>query len=136
MDDLEAIVRTAFDAFNERELDRFVSFLHPEVEWTPPEELPGSRTYHGHDGAREAIDDLLAIFPDLNAEASRVEQIGDSVVGLYFWRGHAGGSGASLDPFEVRAGSLADFDGQLARRIRFWTNWESALEAAGLPADA
>jgi ketosteroid isomerase-like protein len=128
------VVGRAFDAFNERDMDRLVAFCHPEVEWTPPPELPGSRTYHGRDGVREAIGDMLGVFSDLRAEPVRIEQRAESVVGLYIWRGSADGSGASLDPFEVKAGSFAEFEDGLVRRIRFWTNWESALEAAGLAA--
>jgi ketosteroid isomerase-like protein len=123
-------IQAAFDAFNERNFDLLVELCHPDVEWTPPEELPGSRTYHGRAGVREAIGDMVGVFTDLNAEAVRFEERGDVVVGLYQWRGTGAGSGASIDAFEVQAGFVCEFEGDLARRVRFWTDWNSALEAA------
>src|SRR4051794_13724662 len=125
-------IEQAFAAFNERDFDLLVEICHPDVDWTPPVDLPGSRTYHGPDGVREAIDDMIGIFHDLRAEAVRFEQVGDTVVGLYYWRGTAAGSGASIDPFEVKAGFVCQFEDDLARVVRFWTDWESPLEAAGL----
>jgi ketosteroid isomerase-like protein len=127
-----ARVEAAIAAFNEHDFDLLVDFCHPEVDWTPPEELPGSRTYHGRDGVREAAEDMISIFGDLRAEPVRLEERGDAVVGLYVWRGTASGSGAPIDPFEVRAGFVCEFEADLFRTVRFWTNWESPLEAAGL----
>src|SRR4051812_21533309 len=127
-------MEAAFDAFNDRNFDQLVELCHPEVEWTPPAELPGSRTYHGHDGVREAVEDMVSIFTDLRAEPVRLEERGDTVIGLYLWRGTGGSSGASLDPFEVQAGFVAEFQNDKVRVARFWTNWESALEAGGLEA--
>jgi ketosteroid isomerase-like protein len=123
-------IRAAFDAFNERDFDLLVELCHPEVEWTPPQELPGSRTYHGRAGVREAVGDMVSIFTDLRAEAVRFEERGDVVVGLYHWRGTGAGSGASIDAFEVQAGFVCEFQDDLARRVRFWTDWDSALAAA------
>jgi ketosteroid isomerase-like protein len=125
-------IEAAFEAFNERDFDLLVALCHPGVEWTPPADLPGSRTYHGRDGVREAVGDMIGVFADLRAEAVRFEEHGDQVVGLYLWRGSGAGSGASIDAFEVQAGFLCEFEDDLMRRVRFWTNWDSTLEAAGL----
>ena len=125
-------MRSAFEAFNRRDLDALVGFCHPDVEWTPPLDLPGSKTYHGHAGVRESVADMLGVFPDLQAEPARIEHVDDAVVGLYVWRGSADASGASIDPFEIKVSAFAEFDGDLVRRVRFWRGWDGALEAAGL----
>ena len=124
-------ITAAFEAFNRRDLDELVELCHPEVEWTPPAELPGSRTYHGHDGVREAVRDMIGIFPDLRAEAVRFVDKGDRVAGLYIWRGSGGESGAPIDAFEVKASFVLDFEGDLARVARFWTTWDDALAEVG-----
>jgi ketosteroid isomerase-like protein len=128
-------VRRAFEVFNERDIEAFLGFCHPDVEWIPPVELPESRAHRGREGVREAIGELLMAFPDLRAVPARVEQVGDdAVLGLYTWCGSGQASGASIDSFDVRAGTFAEFEGELVRRIRFWADWESAVEAAGLSA--
>jgi ketosteroid isomerase-like protein len=132
MGDRVDIVREAFEAFNRRDLDAILERCHPQVEWTPPEALPGSRTYHGPAGVRQAIDDMIEIFPDLQAEPVRIVEEGDRVIGFYRWHGTAGESGASIDAFEVKASMLVDFEGEQLRVARFWTTWEEAIEAAGM----
>ena len=132
MGDYVKRIEAAFEAFNERDFDQLVELCHPDVEWTPPADLPGSRTYHGRDGVREAIGDMIGIFNDLRAEVARFEEVGSRVVGLYYWRGTAAGSGASIDAFEVKSGFVCEFEDDLARTVRFWTDWESPLREAGL----
>ena len=119
-----------FEAFNRHDFDWMAALCHPEVEWTPPEELPGSRTYHGVDGMREAIRDMLDAFPDLQAERAEIIEEGDRVIALYYWRGTGGESGAAIDAFEVKAGGVFDMEDELIRTARFWTTWEAALETA------
>src|SRR4030095_15958282 len=41
------IVREAFEAFNEGNLEAVVSICDPAIEWLPPPELPSSSAYHG-----------------------------------------------------------------------------------------
>src|SRR5436189_5991713 len=55
-------IQRAFEAFNDRELEAFLAFCHRDVEWDPPVELPESRTHHGREGVREALDELLTVF--------------------------------------------------------------------------
>ena len=125
------VVEQGFEAFNRHDFDVMAELCTPDVEWTPPEELPGSRTYHGVDGVREAISDMLDVFPDLQAERVELNEEDDRVVALYRWHGTGGTMGAAIDAvIEVRAGGIFEFEGDLIRRARFWTTWEAALEAA------
>jgi ketosteroid isomerase-like protein len=117
----------AFEAFNRRDFDALVAMCHPDVEWTPPEELPGSRTYRGPDGVLEAVRDMITIFPDLQAEPVRFIEQGNRVAGLYLWHGRGGESGASVDA--IKASGAVDFEDGLIRVARFWTDWETALAA-------
>jgi ketosteroid isomerase-like protein len=123
-------IREGFEAFNKRDFEVLRSLAAPDVEWTPPAELPGSRTYHGPDGVREAMEDLIDIFPELQAEAVRIDEEGSRVVALYRWHGTIP-PGASSDPFDVRAGGIFDLDDNgMITRGRFWANWEDTEAAA------
>jgi ketosteroid isomerase-like protein len=70
-ENVEAVKR-AFEAFNHRDIDGILAVCDPEVDWTPPADWLGSRTYHGHDGVREAIADMVGVFEDLRAEPVRL----------------------------------------------------------------
>jgi steroid delta-isomerase-like uncharacterized protein len=123
-------IRLGFEAFNRRDFDELVALCAPDVEWTPPADLPGSRTYHGHEGVRAALADMIEVFPNLQAEVGHFSDEGGRVVALYLWHGTVPGS-ASTDLFEVRAGGICDFDDDdRIKTARFWTTWEETEATA------
>jgi ketosteroid isomerase-like protein len=125
-------IRKALDAFNRRDLGVLLESIDPEVEWSPPTELPGSSMVRGHDGVRQSVADMLDAFGDLRADPERFIDLGERVICLYHWRGQGSTSGVSVDQFEVPVGMLATMSDGLAVRVRFFTTWDQALEAAGL----
>jgi ketosteroid isomerase-like protein len=125
-------IRKALDAFNRRDLDGLLESIDPAVEWSPPAELPGASMVRGHDGVRQSIADMLDAFGDLRADPERFIDLEDRVIALYYWRGQGSGSGIPVDQFEVPVGMLATMNDGLAVRVRFFTTWDAALEAAGL----
>ena len=127
------MVQRAMEAFNRRDMDGLLEMADPEVAWSPPVELPGTRTYHGHDGVRQAVEDMLDAFGDLRAEPERFIDSEDRVIALYWWRGRASASGISVDDFDVPVGMIAELNAQgKATDVRFFTTWEKALEVAGV----
>ena len=128
-------VKRAFEAFNRRDIDGILAVCDPDIDWTPPPDWLGSRTYHGHNGVREAIADMVGVFEDLQAEPVRLIERGDRVVGLYIWRGHGGASGVSIDPFAVEVGFVCDFAEGLATSIRFSMGFDEAVVAADTRGD-
>ena len=48
----EAILRSAYRAFNARDIEAVIALMHPEVEW-PSLVLEMEGTFHGHDGVRQ-----------------------------------------------------------------------------------
>jgi ketosteroid isomerase-like protein len=131
--DRTEIVRDAMEAFNRRDIDSLLEFADPEVEWQPPAELPGSRVYHGRDGVRQAVTDMLDAFGDLRAEPERFIESDDRVIALYRWRGRGSASGISVDAFDVPVGVIATLNADgFATDVRFFITWEKALETAGL----
>ena len=126
-------VKDAMEAFNERDIDRLLEFADPEMEWRPPAELPGTSVYHGHDGVRQSIADMLDAFGDLRAEPERFIDADDRVIALYRWRGRGSTSGISVDDFDVPVGMIATMSAEgLATDVRFFITWEKAMDTAGL----
>ena len=123
------IVRSSVEAFNERDLDTFMEMCDPQVEWHTPPDIPDPAVYHGRDEARKNVEDLLQSFADLHVEPERFEETGDQVVGLYWFTGHGTESGV---PIEIQVGLHCTFSDGKAVRVRFWNDWDKALEAAGL----
>src|SRR4051794_27233033 len=121
-------VQAALKAFNRRDIDALLEFADHEVEWRPPAELPGTRVYHGHEGVRRSIADMLDAFGDLRAEPERFIEADDRVIGLYRWRGRGSTSGISVDDFDVPVGVIATMNAQgRATDVRFFITWEKAL---------
>jgi ketosteroid isomerase-like protein len=49
------IVRSMYEAYARADFERGLSFLHPEIEFSQPEEEPGAGTYRGHEGVVHAF---------------------------------------------------------------------------------
>ena len=123
------VVRRSVEAFNERDLDAVMEMCDPQVEWHTPPDIPDPAVYHGRDEARKNVEELLQAFDDLRVEPERFEESGDQVVALYRLVGHGSGSGV---PIEIQVGLHCTFSDGKAIRIRFWFDWDKALEAGGL----
>jgi uncharacterized protein len=128
------IVRSLFSGFQERGLEGTFNFLSPDIEWEARPDLPDTRTYRGHDGVRE----LFATFEDALDEQwySPTELIAaaDLVVVPLRWGGRGKTSGVTVEERE-ETWVLTVRDGAITR-VREYATKESALQAAGLSADA
>src|SRR5436190_21693380 len=69
------------DAFQARDLDRFVSMLDADVEILPivGSELAGT-VYRGHEGVRDWWDNYFARFRTVDVSVEQVRDLGDSVI--------------------------------------------------------
>ena len=123
------LVRRSVEAFNDRDLDTVMEMCDPQVEWHTPPDIPDPAVYHGRDEARKNVQDLLQFFDDLRVEPGRFEESGDEVVALYRFVGHGTSSGV---PIEIKVGMVCTFGDDKATRVRFWNDWDRALEAAGI----
>ena len=124
----EELARRAYEALQRDDIEGFLAFVDPEVEWhSLVLELEGVR--HGHEGVRGWWRDLRTAFPEWNPSLVDVRSHGDHVV----IHAHATGSGAASgvgidDDFwqvvEIRDG--------LVVRYRAVRTEREALEVAGL----
>jgi ketosteroid isomerase-like protein len=124
------IVRAAFAAFGEGDMEGVLRLCDENIEITQPAELLGApRDQHGHAGVLEAF----AIWPDLwedySVEIVRLAAIGDRVIATTINRGRGKDSGVPVEMpftflFSVRAGKIVQW--------RLFMREEQALEAVGL----
>jgi ketosteroid isomerase-like protein len=121
------LVRDSHAAFRRRDLDAFLGYMDPDVEFTSLV-LEVEGTYHGHEGVRAWWDNILAVFPDWQPQAVEGRELADRVVLRVRAEGVGTGSGINLDRdiwqvVEVR-------DGRLRSWKFFRTEQEALHEAA------
>src|SRR3981081_258446 len=109
------LVRAAFLAFQQRDIDAVLRLCAENIEITQPAELPDvSRRQHGHAGVLEAF----AIWPeqwdDYEIEILRLSEVGAHVVVTTMQRGRGRESGVQVEmPFtfvlSVRTGLITEW---------------------------
>jgi ketosteroid isomerase-like protein len=123
--------RRVLATFQRRDLDAFLAFMDPELEFTSRViPVAGDVHYRGHDGIREWWKDLLTVFPDFQVEAIEIRDLGGewTVVAA-----RVSGRGADSDaPFEQPIWQAVQWrDGKVVCWATFDTEAE-ALKAVGL----
>jgi ketosteroid isomerase-like protein len=76
------VVRAVFAAFAERDVERVLDLIDPEVEFTPVTADFARRTepYRGHEGIREYFRDVALIWEDLRLTPRAFRKMGDSIL--------------------------------------------------------
>ena len=76
------VVKAVFAAFAERDLERVLELIDPEVEFTPMTSDFAGRTepYRGHEGIREYFRDVSRVWDDLRLTPRDYRDIGDLVL--------------------------------------------------------
>jgi ketosteroid isomerase-like protein len=127
------LVRAAWEAWDNDNLDAYAAYWHPEIDWRAIEGAPDDAgPIHGPDALRAYYQDWIDTFDDLDNEmVEMIDAGGDSVVTVQRGTGVAKGSGV---PTEIVYGVVYTVhDGQIVSGREYATR-EQALEAAGLPA--
>jgi ketosteroid isomerase-like protein len=108
-------------------MSRTMSFCHPDVEWSAPED---GTTYRGREGVRQRLEEWLESFGDYRYQIQRIIDCGgDEVLVEATEVGRGATSGA-----EVRSTNyeLLTFQDGMIVRIREFYDEGNALGAAGL----
>ena len=88
------LIQQQVDAFNARDLERFLSFYHSDVVL---EDAAGNPMMQGHDGLRAFYGPLFAQSPDLHVDIPRRIHVGSWVIDEEEGRGfHADGFPSEL----------------------------------------
>ena len=123
----------SMEAFNRHDLDAFLAFMDPEVEFVMRlMEMEGRPYLRGHDGIREFWRGMLAVFPDFKVEVLEARDLGDSVIAALRMRGHGGDSGVPFNEAVVLASKARDGKATWWQTFRSEAEALEALEAAGL----
>jgi limonene-1,2-epoxide hydrolase len=121
-----AVVRAFVGAFQRDDLDSVIDTLHPAVEVNEWPEGPEARTYHGHDGVREAIAVWSESWERMDITIEDVSEVGERVVITLHQRFKGKGSEVevaitSTNVFTVRDSKIV--------RVQLFTDREAALAA-------
>jgi ketosteroid isomerase-like protein len=123
------IVRGWVEAFNRGEFDATIAALDPAVELHEWPTAPGARTYHGHAGAHQALEEWFEAWEWMRVEIEDLLEAGDSVLVTALQRAKGRGSAVEV---EIRTFSVYTFRDGRVIRIHLFTELDPALEAAGL----
>jgi ketosteroid isomerase-like protein len=124
------LVRRAFAAFSERDLDAVLEVVGADVEFFPPTaSIAGHDTpYRGHEGLRQYFEDVARIWEVLEVVPHEYREVGDQVVAL----GRVYGRGLDGLLVDSPTGWIWTVDGGKIVAGRVFTSRQEALDAAGL----
>ena len=107
-----------------------IALVHNDLEFVPITAAMEGRTYAGHAGVRQFMEDLAAYWEFFETIQEEWHDLGDRVAALGFWHARGRASGVEID--RQPAVWLATIrDGKIAR-WRTYTDVAEGLEAAGL----
>jgi ketosteroid isomerase-like protein len=121
-----AIVRAFVEAFQRDELDSIIDMLDPAVEMNEWPEGPEARTYHGHDGLREALAVWSESWERMDVTVEDVSEVGERVVVTL--RQRFKGRGSELEVAMTSTNVFTLRDSKIVR-VQLFTDRESALAA-------
>ena len=125
------LARRAFDAVQTGGLPAALDFLHPEIEFEPPEEALERRgSFKGHAAVRERWDVLLEPFADVRIEPEEFVEANDETVVAVF-RIHARGRASGV-PVEMRLAHVLTIRDGKAVRMKAYLDPEEAKRATSL----
>ena len=129
-DDLEAI-REGYRAWNEGDEAGAESFMHPDIEWITPPEVPGGGTFVGKQATTEFLRNFEGTMGVLNLsfEIEEIISAGDEYLVISLAEG-TGESGVAIPPHNWF--HLMKLEGGKLRRAQLFLDRSQALEAAGL----
>jgi ketosteroid isomerase-like protein len=122
--------RAFIDAYNRRDFDAAVEFFDPEVDWVLPAHQ-SSDSCRGVDEIKRFWRGLDEAFDELRLEPQESVDAGDRVAMRlrYYMRGKESGVVIDGDLYH----QVTTFRDGMMVRIEYFTGWEQALAAAGLP---
>jgi ketosteroid isomerase-like protein len=129
-DENVAVVRRAYEAWNQRDIDSIIGVLDPDVDWSfeGGTRFPGTDpSYRGHAGFREFSRIFIEPWREISIEIEETRVCGDAVVLFVLFRGRAREGPEVESPF---AHVLWMRDRKVIRFRSY--DREEALEAAGL----
>ena len=111
------------------EVEGAIARVHPDIEWTEPEETIGAQRRLGREGALEGIEQWSQSFDSYDGELTGIEAVAETVMVEFVQRVRAGGSAVEL---ENRLFHVWWFrDGVPAKMTMYFDRERALREAAG-----
>lgn len=129
------LIHRVNDAFSQRDLDAYLDFVDPEVEFVAGTALIEGGTYQGHAGVREWWENLFSVFPDFALEVADVRILEERGPGemrcVVTMRACAHGAGSDA-PIGLTIWHVSEWRDQKVVWSRTCRSEAEALEAAEL----
>jgi ketosteroid isomerase-like protein len=121
------LVETTWSAFQRGDVGFMRQTCRPDVVIAQPPEVPDTKTYTGHDGVKEAVEDWPKQWEDFRFEVLEIIDVSKSqVVSVTRHHGRGASSGIKMDAIVAYVHTISG--GKLARLEMFFSK-EQALEA-------
>jgi ketosteroid isomerase-like protein len=123
-------IRGIYEAFNRRDIDDALQYLHPEYELYPALEPLGGRTqYRGREGAREFFELITDVWESMTVEFKETIEVPDGrILAIERWRVR-GRDGIEID---TELTDIYAFRDGLIVRVDGFRDKAEALKATGL----
>jgi len=106
-----------------RDVERFLNYIHPDVEFTSLIMESEGVVYRGHVGVRKFLDSLLSVLPNWQMFEEDIEDLGDAM--LVKARSVASGAGSGVSVEQTMWQALRMADGQVLAWSLFRTEDEA-----------
>jgi ketosteroid isomerase-like protein len=128
------ILRSAYEAFNNGDMEAILRFVHPEFEVAVPPELSAEPdTYRGHAGVRRYFETFADAMDDVCFEPQRFWETPDCVVADVRMSAKGRLTAIRVEQRFAQVWLLRD---EKAFRATTYVSLPDALRAAGLPVDS
>jgi ketosteroid isomerase-like protein len=123
------LFRRLVDAYSARDVEAFIAYCDPEIEFHAAWSVPGGTVYHGHDGLRKWHRDLEDAWEEIRAEPDAFYDLGEQT--LVFSTLHARGrqSGAEVTMFNA---VIAKWRDGLCVDLRAYVDRKDAVTDLGI----
>jgi ketosteroid isomerase-like protein len=125
--------RGVVEAFNARDIEAFIAFYDPEIEFHSAFAAVGGAVYQGHDGLRKWHRDLQDVWGDeIRIEVEAYFDLGDDVLTFYALHGRGRHSGVEV---AMPNASVATWRDGLIVHFKVYAHREDALTDLGFSED-
>jgi ketosteroid isomerase-like protein len=120
-------------AFNVRDLEAFIAYSDPSIEFHSVWAVGGAAVYHGHDGMRRYFGDLAEAWGDeIRLEPEAYFDLGEHTLGFGVTHGRGSHSGAEV---AMPMAHVVRWQDGLAVYAKSYTHKEDALSDLGVSED-
>jgi ketosteroid isomerase-like protein len=129
------LARRAVEAYNSHDIEAFLAFLDPGIEFHSAFAAVGGGVYHGHDGMRRFYEELVDAWGEdqLRLEPEAYFDLGEHTLSFYVAHGRGRESGADV---ALPAAMVARWRDGLCVYSKGYAHREDALRDPGVSKDA